>query len=76
MVNNCCIVGCKNYVGEKQGTDFYCFPIANKEKCAKWEAFEHNYVSILSHVQEFVETISCLVSTKGTLLAFIFNFLC
>ena len=31
-------------------------------------------IGILSHIEEFVENISCLVSTKGTLLAFTYNF--
>ena len=40
-MNNCCVVGCKNYVGKKQGIGFYRFPIWNKERCGKWEAAVH-----------------------------------
>ena len=76
MVNNCFVVGRKNYVEEKQGITFYRFPIASKAKCAKWNHLDIDYVGILSPLQEFVENISCLVSTKGTLLAFAFNFHC
>ena len=38
MVNNCCVVGCKNYVGKKKGLSFYRFPLSDKERCSKWEA--------------------------------------
>ena len=38
MVNNCCVCGCKNYVGKRQGLRFFRFPLAHKERCAKWAA--------------------------------------
>ena len=30
MVNNCCVVGCTNYVDKKKGLSFYRFPVPNK----------------------------------------------
>ena len=41
MVNNCCVVGCNNYVGKKKGLGFYRFPLSDKERCGKWEAAVH-----------------------------------
>ena len=38
MVKNCCVFGCKNYVGEKEGLRFFRFPLGDKERCAKWTA--------------------------------------
>ena len=32
MVNNCCIVGCTNYVGKKPGLRFYSFPSDTAER--------------------------------------------
>ena len=32
MVNNCCIVGCTNYVGKKPGLHFYSFPSDTAER--------------------------------------------
>ena len=40
MVKNCC-VGCKNYVGKKEGQEglrLFRFPLADKERCTKWTA--------------------------------------
>ena len=36
MVSNCCVVRCTNYVNKKKGLSFYCFPVANKERCERW----------------------------------------
>ena len=38
MVNNCCVCGCTNYVGKKPGLRFFCFPLLDKERNAKWIA--------------------------------------
>ena len=37
MVNNCCVVGCTNYVGKKPGLRFYSFP-ADTQRREKWVA--------------------------------------
>ena len=38
MVKNCCVVGCTNYAGKKQGLSFFRFPLSDKERCQKWAA--------------------------------------
>ena len=38
MVKNCCVVGCKNYVGKKQNLRFFRFPLTDKVRCEKWAA--------------------------------------
>ena len=37
MVNNCCVVGCTNYVGKKPGLRFYSFP-SDAQRREKWVA--------------------------------------
>ena len=37
MVNNCCVVGCTNYVGKKPGLRFYSFP-SDTQRREKWVA--------------------------------------
>ena len=76
MVNNCCIVGRKNYVGEKQGNNFTAFLLPTKGNAPSGKHLDMDYFGILNHIQKFVENISCLVITKGTLLAFACNFFC
>ena len=35
MVNNCCVVGCTNYVGKVKRLGFYRFPMADRGRAAK-----------------------------------------
>ena len=38
MVKNCCVFGCKNYVGKKERARFFKFLLGDKERYAKWTA--------------------------------------
>ncbi len=44
-VCNCCVVGCTNHVGKKNGLSFFHFPLSDKDRCKKWEAAvrRHNW---------------------------------
>lgn len=37
MVNGCCVVGCHK-VAMKAGLRFFCFPLADKDRCVRWVA--------------------------------------
>ena len=54
MVNNCCVVGCTNYVGKKKkGLSFYRFPVAVRDGwlvCAE-------KTGNLNHIQESAMSI-------------------
>ena len=36
MVNSCCVVGCHNRVGKKEGLRFFRLPMGDKDRLAKW----------------------------------------
>ena len=49
IVNNCCVVRCKNYVGEKQGISFTPFLSPINEDTPGGKHLYLDYVAILSH---------------------------
>ena len=59
MANNCCVRGCKNYVGKKDRLGFFRFPLAESRRCTKWEAVMrrgnwHNWIDLFNftHAQK------------------------